>query len=274
MSSGSDTRSSGLAEAPARLRRIALLVAWLVVMPGVAAATETPAGRQEDKMALERAGSERGASVELRSDDAGAYAYRVRGADGSWRLPEADAVLLDEAWWSPLRPLHAIPAPQPDTELLERVRAEVVPAPESREDDRLTDLALGDVTADGVPELVLSFRRPFRRSEINITRPRRAWTDRHGLSAHVGLYRPDDLSEVWVAGTLTRPVTELAPCQGALGVGYGRLDQPGTRETDAWRWVVFGFLPVEPLPGPGTPICVDIDKDGRTEPAIIGRRGP
>jgi hypothetical protein len=171
--------------------------------------------------------------------------------------------------------LHAIAAADPDPSLLERVRAEIVQAaPNPRRHDRLTDIALGDVTADGFPELVLSFRRPFRPTEINRTRPRRAWTDRHGLSAHVGLYRPDDLSEVWVAGTLTRPVTELAACEGALAVGYGRLDRPGTRETDAWRWVVFGFLPVGPLPGPGTPICVDIDQDGRTEPAIIGRRGP
>ena len=36
---------------------------------------------------------------------------------------------------------------------------------------------LGDVTQDGEPELVVSFRRPFRRTYINVTRPRRAWTD-------------------------------------------------------------------------------------------------
>jgi hypothetical protein len=274
VASSPGARSSGLGEASPRLRLLTLLVAWLAVMPGAAAATGTSTGHPEDATALEHALSDPGASVELRSDDAGEYAYRVRGADGAWRLPEADAVLLDEAWWTPLRPLHPVPAPAPDAALLERVRDEIVPAREPRRPDRLTDLALGDVTADGVPELVLSFRRPFRRTAINITRPRRAWTDEHGLSAHVGLYRPGDLSEVWVAGTLTRPVTELAACQGALGVGYGTFDGQGTRETDAWRWVVFGFLPVGALPGPGTPICVDIDSDGRTEPAIIGRRGP
>ena len=74
-----------------------------------------------------------------------------------------------------------------------------------------------------------------------------------------------------MAGTLVRPVTAVAACDGALAVAYGRLDGPGTVETSAWRWVVFGFLPVEPLPGPGTPICVDIDGDGRTEPAIMER---
>ena len=120
----------------------------------------------------------------------------------------------------------------------------------------------------------LSFRRPFKRNLINVTRPRRAWADAHGLSAHLGLYRPDDLSSIWVAGTLVHPVIEVAACNGALAVAYGRLDEPGTVETGAWRWVVFGFLPVEPLPGPGTPICVDIDGDGRTEPAITGRSDP
>jgi hypothetical protein len=65
----------------------------------------------------------------------------------------------------------------------------------------------------------------------------------------------------------------LAACDGGLAVAYGDLDQAGTTETGAWRWVVFGFLPVEPLPGPGEPTCVDIDGDGRTEPAIVGRSG-
>jgi hypothetical protein len=213
-------------------------------------------------------------SIEVRRDEQGPYAYRVRGRDGRWQPPRRDAVLLDEAWWSPLRPLHAVPPREPDADLLQRVRDDVAPAADPRRPDRLMDLALGDVTDDGAPEVVVSFRRPFQRTAINISRPRRAWIDARGLSAHVGLYRPDDLSEVWVAGTLTRPVTELAACDGALGVGYGRFDAPGTRETDAWRWVVFGFLPVGPLPGPGTPICVDIDGDGRTEPAIIGRRDP
>jgi len=66
----------------------------------------------------------------------------------------------------------------------------------------------------------------------------------------------------------------VAACNGALAVAYGRLNKLGTVETGAWRWVVFGFLPTEPLPGGGIPICVDIDRDGRTEPAIEGRSDP
>ena len=77
--------------------------------------------------------------------------------------------------------------------------------------------------------------------------------------------------KIWVAGTLTRPVVELAACNGALGVAYGSLHHRGIVETSAWQWAAFGFLPAEPLPGPGTPICVDIDGDGRTEPAITER---
>ena len=63
----------------------------------------------------------------------------------------------------------------------------------------------------------------------------------------------------------------IAACDGALAVAYGTLDGRRTLATSAWRWVVFGFLPVEPLPGQGTPTCVDIDGDGRTEPAIMER---
>ena len=210
------------------------------------------------------------------ADDAGAYATRERGPDSEWLLPTGDAVLIDEEWWTPLRPLAdvTVPGVKPDAATLQRIRAKVAPAATRRKPDRLTDATLGDVTQDGEDDLVLSFRRPFKRNFINITRPRRAWVDRHGLSAHVGLYRPDDLSEIWVAGTLVRPVVEVAACDGALAVAYGDMDRPGTVETGAWRWVVFGFLPTEPLPGPGTPTCVDIDGDGRTEPAITRRSVP
>jgi hypothetical protein len=212
--------------------------------------------------------------LEVLQDDAGAYAFREATSDGRWRLPGGDAVLIDEAWWAPLRRLEAIAAPRPDRSTLHRVRERVAPAAARLRPDRLTAVTLGDVTQDGETELVISFRRPFRRNLINLTRPRRAWVDRYGHSAHLGLYRPDDLSEIWVAGTLVHPVVDVAACDGALAVAYGRMDGRGTIATDAWRWVVFGFLPVEPLPGPGIPTCVDIDGDGRTEPAIMGRSTP
>lgn len=213
--------------------------------------------------------------VDVLRDEAGAYAIRMRGADGRWTLPAGDAVLLDEAWWTPLRPLleAVVPPAAPDAATIRRIRKQVTPASGRRHPDRLTAVGVGDVTGDGTDEVVLSFRRPFRRTHINQTRPRREWVDEHGYSAHLGLYRPGDLSQIWVAGTLTSPVQALAACDGALAVAYGQLDGPGIVETGAWRWVVFGFLPAEPLPGPGVPVCVDIDGDGLSEPAIVGRSG-
>ena len=210
-------------------------------------------------------GSSDSADTQMWPDEAHALAYRQRGADGAWALPRGDAVLLDEAWWSPLAPLAPVESPQLELapDLLGRIRGE-----------RLTAWSLGDVTLDGSDDLVISFRRPFERNFINMTRPRSAWVDGDGLSAHLGLYRPGDLSEIWVAGTLVSPVTAVAACDGGLAVAYGEFDRPGPTETGAWRWIVFGFLPVEPLPGPGTPTCVDIDGDGRTEPAVIGRSEP
>jgi hypothetical protein len=247
-------------------RRVLVLVTLGLALIGIA----LPAA------AVDPAADPATAETQVLSDADGAYAQRTRGPDGQWQLPDGDAVLIDEAWWTPLRPLADVTVPNvaPDAATLERIRDGVAPAATRRLPDRLTATTLGDVTLDGEPDLVISFRRPFQRTFINITRPRRAWADDHGLSAHVGLYRPDDLSQIWVAGTLTRPVVDLAACDGALAVAYGRLRQPGTIETGAWRWVVFGFLPVEPLPGAGTPTCVDIDGDGRTEPAITERSAP
>lgn len=202
------------------------------------------------------------ANIEVIADAHGPLGVRTRTPGGGWQLPAGDAVLLDEEWWTPLRPLDPVVPSEITTEsdLLEQIRGE-----------RLTSISTGDVTGDGNEEFVISFRRPFERNFINITRPRHAWVDGEGLSAHLGLYRPDDLSEIWVAGTLVSPVVEVAACNGGLAVAYGELDRPGVTETGAWRWMVFGFLPTEPLPGRGTPACVDIDGDGRTEPAITGR---
>jgi hypothetical protein len=214
------------------------------------------------------------AEIETLGDEAGAFAWRKGGPGGRWQLPGADAVLIEETWWTPLRPLEPVPAPVLDSPTFDRIREHIAPSATRRLPDRLTDSTLGDVTKDGKPELVVSFRRPFKRNFINGTRPRRVWVDRHGLSAHLGLYRADDLSEIWVAGTLVRPVVDVAACDGALAVAYGQMDGTRTVATGAWRWVVFGFLPVEPLPGPGIPTCVDIDGDGRTEPAILGRSTP
>ena len=214
-------------------------------------------------------------TFEVLEDDGGPVAYRQRDRDGGWGLPRGDAVMIDEGWWTPLRPLteaSQLPPP-PARTILQRMRQRLARTAPARQPEQVTDIAIGDVTLDGEAELVVAFRRPFVRNFINRTRPRSAWADDTGLSAHLGLFRPADLSEIWVAGTLVRPVVEVAACHGGLAVAYGRLNAAGTVATSAWRWVVFGFLPLEPLPGPGIPTCVDIDGDGRSEPAIIERSG-
>ena len=43
--------------------------------------------------------------TEVLSDSNGSLAYRTRVDTGDWRLPPGDAVLFDEGWWTPLRPL-------------------------------------------------------------------------------------------------------------------------------------------------------------------------
>ncbi len=245
------------------------MVCTLALLAGAHPASADDGTHQ--RVSLLRSGHHGQIEILSREDDA--LGYRVLDLDGEPRLPRGDAVLLDERWWTPLRPLAdlTVEPPQPDPATLESVRKQVAPAATGRTPDRLTAVGMGDINGDGEIDLVLSFRRPFRHTAINITRPRRAWVDRHGDSAHVGLYRPADLDSLWVAGTLVAPVVDLAACDGALAVAYGRMRKPGAVETGAWRWVVFGFLPTEPLPGPGTPICVDIDGDGLTEPAIIER---
>ncbi|MEX1297284.1 MAG: hypothetical protein AB1Z67_14065 [Candidatus Limnocylindrales bacterium] len=224
--------------------RILLAATLALLIPSAARAGPIPAG------------------AEVISDGHGPVAYRLPAPRGGWYLPEGDAVLIDEGWWTPMRPLPTVEGRPTalSADLLDGIRG-----------TRLTAWSMGDITLDGTDELVVSFRRPFKRNHINRTRPRRVWVDEEGLSAHLGLYRPSDLSEVWVAGTLVSPVVDVAACDGGVAVAYGELDDPAVTESSAWRWVVFGFVPMEPLPGPGTPTCVDIDRDGRTEPAITGR---
>lgn len=194
-----------------------------------------------------------------------------------WALPDdgADAVALDGGWWTlgPSQVAVPVAAAAPgetafgETDVL-RARLSDTPVSDMR---RLVDVSVGEVTDDGTPVIALSFRRPYQRTLLNASEPRRTWTDAKGLSAHVGLYRQSDLSEIWVAGTLLHPVRRLAACTGALAVAYSTLGDTTIRATSAWRWQGFAFLPLPELSGRGTPTCIDIDRDGRSEATITGR---
>jgi hypothetical protein len=185
----------------------------------------------------------------------------------TWQLPGGDAVAIDGAWWSMgLGRNTAASAPVVGDGLRARLGRRPVSAMR-----RLMDVSVGDVTGDGVPVVAVSFRRPFHRTLLNASEPRQFWTDPNGLSAHVGLYRASDLSEIWVAGTLVRPIRRLAACTGIMTVAYSTLEESAIVATSAWRWQGFAFLPLPDLNGRGRPTCIDIDGDGRTEAAVIGR---
>ena len=211
-------------------------------------------------------GARRGALLEVLAGPDGVDAFRVGAAEhldgpvtfAGWRPPSGDAVALEGEWWALARPVAPAPIRRPED--LAGVEGDVV------------DTALGDVDGDDRRELVVAFRRPFRRTEVNVLLSRRTLVDALGRSAHVGLYRPGDLRPRWVAGTLVRPVVALVPCDGSLAVAYSTLDRPAVVAASAWRWGGFGFVPLLELTGPGIPSCADVDGDGALDPLILGRR--
>jgi poly-gamma-glutamate capsule biosynthesis protein CapA/YwtB (metallophosphatase superfamily) len=173
-----------------------------------------------------------------------------------WLTPRGNAVALSGEWWR----LATVPA------LARTTHVELSGFP-----GKVVDAATGDPEGNGGRQLAVSFWRPYRRTDVNALIPRGRLVDRRGLTAHVGLYVPGSGRELWVAGTLLAPVSQLAPCDGSLAVAYTTLNGKTTVSTGAWAWHGFGFSPLPVLPGPGRPGCADIDGDGRTDPVILGR---
>jgi poly-gamma-glutamate synthesis protein (capsule biosynthesis protein) len=210
-------------------------------------------------------GTRSGAVLEVVVTGDGVGAYRVGSVEHEdlrvhftgWHDPTGDAVLHEQAWWS----LVSAKA-QPDIGPAE--------VPEGLAGD-VTASGLGDVTGDGNRELVVSFRRPFRETLVNQSYPEVHWTDAEGRSAHLGVYQLDPFESRWVAGSLSRPVSSLAVCDGAVSLGFGMLDGEQIQATGAWVWGGFGFWYSGELAGAGTPVCVDVDGDGMAEPAVVGR---
>jgi poly-gamma-glutamate capsule biosynthesis protein CapA/YwtB (metallophosphatase superfamily) len=211
-------------------------------------------------------GTGRGALLEVLAGADGVRAYRVgrtvAAAPASflgWKVPRSDAVALESDWWTLARPVTPAPVRRPRNLARFKVKGKVTAA------------AIGNAEGNGSRQLVVSFRRPFRRTKVNVLVPRRTLLDRHQLTAHIGLYRPRDLRPLWVAGLLLRPIARLAVCDGSLAVAYSTLNDPKIAGTGAWRWNGFGFTAQSDLNGPGIPACADIDGDGRLDPLILER---
>ncbi len=209
-----------------------------------------------------------GALLEVLADADGVIAYRVALTEHGdrrvqfleWQQPPGDAAWLDQAWWSVVR----VPAIAPTT----------ATAPTDFRHGDLVAAALGDVNGDGLDEVVASFRRPAEQTSLNELRSDLSWADQRGRSAHLGVYRPDELGERWVAGTVLDPIAALEVCDGSIALLHDTLDDTTPVATGAWTWNGFGFDTADSLAGGGVPGCGDLDGDGVTEPVVLRSSGP
>lgn len=206
-----------------------------------------------------------GAMLEVLADATGVVAYRVGLAEHAdrrvefveWSIPEGNAAWLHGSWWA----LTGIPTHDPT-------------APGTVAEFRHGDLvaaARGDINGDGTEDLVASFRRPHRSTPFMEIHPETQWADASGRSAHLGVYNPDGLRAIWVAGSVLMPVADLVVCDGAIATVHNQLDDPAPIAAGAWEWNGFGFDTAPDIPGAGTPACADIDGDSTTEPVILDR---
>jgi poly-gamma-glutamate capsule biosynthesis protein CapA/YwtB (metallophosphatase superfamily) len=211
-------------------------------------------------------GTRQGELLEVLAGRSGVRAFRLGTTQqqpsnavsfGSWLPPRGDAAALGQDWWTLATTVRPTPIRQPAG--LRGFAGKVVAA------------AIGDPEGNGARQLVVSFWRPYRQTDVNALIPRSELVDRRGLTAHIGLYRPSDRHQLWVAGTLLRPVRRLAACDGSLAVAYSTLDGTTVVGVGAWRWNGFGFSPLPDLAGRGIPACVDVDGDGRLDPVILAR---
>lgn len=203
--------------------------------------------------------------LEVLVAESGVLAYRVgitqhpdrRVEFVEWLDPVGDAAWLDDSWWSLAR--DPVVAATTSTALDEFRHGDLVAA------------AIGDVDGNGNEEVVASFRRPHQTTPFMETHPEVQWVDAQGRDAHLGVYGPGGLEEVWVAGTVLMPIAALEVCDQSLAVIHDQLDDPSPIAGGAWIWNGFGFETASTIPGSGTPACADIDGDGVTEPVILAR---
>jgi hypothetical protein len=174
-----------------------------------------------------------------------------------WLLPEGDAAWLDGGWWTPVRPVDLTP--------MESVQPADFPF------GSVTSASLGDLTGDGRPELVVSYRHESRAHLVRDAFPDRDWEDAEGRTAHLAVIDLEDPVPLWAGGALFQPVAQVAACGQAVALAFDTLDDPTIVATGAWVWTGFGFTIPPELPGPGVIGCADIDGDGTLDPVVIDR---
>lgn len=206
-----------------------------------------------------------GAMLEVLADANGVVAYRVGLAEHAdrrvrfveWMPPQGDAGWLHGSWWTLVR--EPVLTAGTTVQIADFRHGDLVAA------------AGGDITGDGTPDVVASFRRPHQTTPFMDLHPEVQWADASGRSAHLGVYDPDGLREIWVAGTVLMPIADVAVCDRAIATAHNQLDHQETIAGGAWEWNGFGFDTAPDIPGSGNPGCSDIDGDGATEPVIVDR---
>jgi hypothetical protein len=191
--------------------------------------------------------------VAWRTASIGTY---LRTTFDGWELPTGDAASVDGEWWNPVGPL-APAAPAPNVEVVDGLVAGGV----------LVVARQGDIDGDGVVDVVASYRRPFRTRLLQQAFPETDFIDASGQGAHLGFFEQGVLQ--WGAGTMTQPVEALDVCDDGVALGFSALDDPAVTAGSAWWWGGFGFATAPLLAGPAVPVCVDLDLDGRSEPALL-----
>ena len=188
-----------------------------------------------------------------RTAEIGTY---LRTTFHGWDLPAGDAVAVDGEWWNPAGPIEPAEPAVSVAEVDGLVAGGV-----------LVTARVGDVDGDGVADVVASYRRPFRTRLLQRAFPGTDFVDAAGLGAHLGVFQEGTLR--WGAGTMTRPVETLDVCDEGVALGFSQLDDRTVTAGSAWRWSGFGFATAPLLDGPAAPVCVDLDHDGRTSPALV-----
>lgn len=175
-----------------------------------------------------------------------------------WELPGGNAVLLGGDWWNlPRTPEIAAKPDRPD--VIGFTHGTVVDA---------TD---GDVTGDGIEDVVVAYRRPFRPTVISDLYPDIDFIDANGDSAHIGVFEPGSFRPLWGAGTLLEPIERVLACDNGVAVGYSELDDRTVTAAGALSWDYFGVTAAPRLPGPGVFGCSDLDRDGHADPVVLNR---